>query len=386
MARAAQDNSWEGIVRLAQAAGAVFPELVAAQWALEGGWGREPSGRNNYFGLKSTSPANAKLVLTQEEIKGKLEDQKALFINFPSIKASVEYLVERWYKDWQDHIGVNRNSDAAGAARDLQKQGYATDSKYAEKLIKLMQDKAGAPSGEATPAVQQAASSESKPVLRLRARKDTWLKKEPKDALELGEKGRSGMGQGRVLEVEQHKELAGDAHAWVKLGHGAGSWFIWGPHWQTVADAVVPVPAAQVDWDDFACLVTPDLTVGEVLQYDARRKPRSGGDQRRIIATARQFQAIRTAWKYPLGVTSFYRPEPINKQVGGVPGSRHVTGEAMDLYPVGRSLDAFYQWLLPRWSGALGDGRRKGFVHLDTRGNGGFVPGGGVRPFVTWDY
>jgi hypothetical protein len=57
------------------------------------------------------------------------------------------------------------------------------------------------------------------------------------------------------------------------------------------------VPAAQVDWDDFACLVTPDLTVGEVLQYDARRKPRSGGDQRRIIATARQFQAIRTAWK-----------------------------------------------------------------------------------------
>jgi hypothetical protein len=57
-----------------------------------------------------------------------------------------------------------------------------------------------------------------RPLLRLRARQDTWLKKEPKEALELGEKGRSGMGQGRVLEVEQHKELAGDAHAWVKVG------------------------------------------------------------------------------------------------------------------------------------------------------------------------
>jgi hypothetical protein len=380
MARSTQDNSWEGVTRLAEAAGAKFPELAAAQWALESAWGKTPSGKHNHFGLKG--PGTAKP--TMEVIDGEEVPIVDSFLDFPSLRACVEYLVERWYKDWEGHKGVNRNRSREEAAWDLVKQGYATDPAYADKLIRLMKEHAvPAPVKQAA----QVASSASKSVLRLRARQDTWLKKEPKEALELGEKGRSGMGQGRVLEVEQHKELAGDAHAWVKLGHGAGSWFIWGPHWQTVADAVAPVPPpAQVDWDDFACLVTPDLTVGEVLQYDARRKPRSGGDQRRIMATARQFQAIRTAWKYPLGVTSFYRPEPINKQVGGVPGSRHVTGEAVDLYPIGRSLDAFYQWLLPRWSGALGDGRRKGFIHLDTRGNGGFVPGGGVRPFVTWDY
>jgi hypothetical protein len=388
-----KDTDWGVIATIAKEKGAKYHDLVSAQWALESGWGSKLTGRNNVFGLKGTGAANSSLTSTHEEEGGVMVPQKAWFLDFDSIEACIAYLIDRWYKDFRGHQGVNRASDRNAAAHMLQSEGYATDSRYAAKLITLM-DKHAPAAAPAAPKQEQpvtdaspVAAASPVPLLRLRARQDTWLKKEPKEALVLGEKGRSGMGQGRVLEVEQHKELAGDAHAWVKLGHGAGSWFIWGPHWQTVADAVAPVPAAaQVDWDDFACLVTPNLTVGEVLQYDARRKPRSGGDQRRIMATARQFQAIRTAWKYPLGVTSFYRPEPINKQVGGVPGSRHVTGEAVDLYPIGRSLDAFYQWLLPRWSGALGDGRRKGFIHLDTRGNGGFVPGGGVRPFVTWDY
>jgi uncharacterized protein YcbK (DUF882 family) len=85
-------------------------------------------------------------------------------------------------------------------------------------------------------------------------------------------------------------------------------------------------------------------------------------------------------------VTSFYRPEPINSQVGGVPGSKHTTGEAFDIYPVDRSLESFYQWIRVRWTGGLGDGRPRGFIHLDTRGGGGFVPGAGVRPAAEWIY
>ena len=45
-------NSWEGILEAARVAGAKFPELVAAQWALESNYGKLVSGRNNFFGLK----------------------------------------------------------------------------------------------------------------------------------------------------------------------------------------------------------------------------------------------------------------------------------------------------------------------------------------------
>ena len=45
---------FKGIVNMAKTGGAKFPELVAAQWALESGWGKTPSGKNNYFGIKAT--------------------------------------------------------------------------------------------------------------------------------------------------------------------------------------------------------------------------------------------------------------------------------------------------------------------------------------------
>ena len=46
------DNSYGGIYAAARLAGAKFPECVAAQWALESGWGQHTSGVNNFFGIK----------------------------------------------------------------------------------------------------------------------------------------------------------------------------------------------------------------------------------------------------------------------------------------------------------------------------------------------
>lgn len=383
MARSTSDNSWEGITRLARAAGAKFPELVAAQWALESGWGKKPSGRNNFWGLKGVAGSDSTLTATQEEVGGEMVAQDDLFLNFKSIKEGVEYLVERWYKDFRGHKGVNRNETREAAALDLQKQGYATDSKYAEKLVGLMEQHDAEPAGES--GVSQKASPESQPVMRVEALQDTWLKKGRQQALELGEKERHGVGRGRVYEVLEWREVPEDAHAEVVLAHGAGTWFVWEPHWRKITGAGEAMPR-QVDWDDFSCLVTPHLTVGEVLRWDPRRRPTGAADKRRIIATAEQFEAIRGAWGGPIGVTSFYRPPAVNAQVGGVPNSTHISGMAMDIYPVGRSIDAFYQWLQRRWSGGLGDGRARGFVHLDRRGGGVFVPGAGARPFVTWNY
>jgi uncharacterized protein YcbK (DUF882 family) len=89
----------------------------------------------------------------------------------------------------------------------------------------------------------------------------------------------------------------------------------------------------------------------------------------RILETAREFQAVRMAWGRPLGVTSF-----------------HVSGLAIDIYPIGLPLQALYSFLIGRWTGGFGDGRNRGFIHLDRRGGGRFVPSGGVRPADVWPY
>lgn len=371
-------NTWDGVMAAAKDAGAKYPELVAAQWALESAWGESTSGKNNFFGIKGKGTTR----ITTEVINGARVHVEADFLDFADLGACVQYLVSRWHKDWDQYEGVNRAATRELAAKELVKQGYATDPAYATKLIKLMADKAPAAASAAP-----VAKANPKPILfRIEATQDTWLKKQPVQAAELGDKERVAVAQGKDYAVCGYKEVPADGHAQVELAAGAGTWFIYEPHWRKDQRDGEAMPAS-VDWADFGCLVTPNLTVGEVLQWDKRRIPASGASVRsRLQRTAAEFQKVREAWGRPLGVTSFYRPEPINSQVGGVPGSRHTTGEAFDVYPTDRSLESFYQWIRVRWSGGLGDGRNRGFIHLDTRNGGGFVPGAGARPAAEWLY
>ena len=130
--------SWKGVEDLARKAGARYPELVAAQWALESDWGKSPSGRNNYFGLKADDKEGD--TPTMEEVNGKMVKIKANFMDFPSITAAIEYLVRLWYKDFKTYKGVNNQPTRELAAKALEAEGYATDSGYDTKLIKLMNE------------------------------------------------------------------------------------------------------------------------------------------------------------------------------------------------------------------------------------------------------
>jgi hypothetical protein len=375
-------NTWEGVTAAATAAGAKYPELLAAQWALESGWGKSTSGKNNYFGIKGEGTT----CKTTEFVNGARVHIEAEFMDFADLGACVSYLVTRWYKDFKGYKGVNGAADRELAAKQLVKEGYATDPSYAEKLIKLMAEKA--PKGQS-----QGKSQASKPqskggsvLFKIKASQDTWLKKEPEQVADLEDDQKVAVAWGKEYAVSAYTEVPANGHAQVELGGGAGTWFVFESHWQKETPAG-KAQSSSVDWSDFGCLVTPSLTVGEILQWDKRRTPPSTSANRaRLLRTAAEFQKIREAWGSPLGVTSFYRPEPINSQVGGVPGSKHVSGEAMDVYPSTRSLEEFYQWIRRRWTGGLGDGRNRGFIHLDTRGGGGFVPGAGVGPCAEWLY
>lgn len=131
------NSFWQKFYGLGEAAGARFPELVAAQAALESGWGEHVSGKNNYFGIKG-SPGT--VVTTREVYNGKEVMVEAEFKDFADELECVQYLVDRWYKDYRGYKGVNRASTAQEAAHLLKAEGYATDPVYPELLIGLMDE------------------------------------------------------------------------------------------------------------------------------------------------------------------------------------------------------------------------------------------------------
>jgi hypothetical protein len=133
------NGSWDGVVELAREAGAKFPELVAAQWALESNWGRNTSGTHNYFGLKGSGTTKT----TTEYVNGVPISIRDGFLNFGSIQESVEYLVTRWYKDYKQYSGVNNAKSTSEAAKQLVTQGYATDPAYSSKLLSIVERQTG---------------------------------------------------------------------------------------------------------------------------------------------------------------------------------------------------------------------------------------------------
>lgn len=224
-------------------------------------------------------------------------------------------------------------------------------------------------------------------TMKFIAQQDTLLKKAAIDGHYLSDAGKRPVAKGELLAISRLDEIPGDSHAWVSLNGSGERWALFMPHWLEEQAKPAPAAAPKINWNDFSCPIGKYITVGEVLQYDARRKPKAGSaEEKAIIEVCKQFDAIRSAWAGPIGITSGYRPEPINSQVGGVPGSYHVKGMALDIYPIGESLQRFHEWLVQRWSGGYGDGRPKGFIHIDTRNNGKFSPRAGVRPAAIWDY
>jgi lysozyme family protein len=141
-----------------------------------------------------------------------------------------------------------------------------------------------------------------------------------------------------------------------------------------------------IDWRNWQAHVSEYFTVGEVCQWDQRRIPSDPQIMRNILKLAQELDKIRLAWGNPLGVTSWYRPPAINREVGGVANSQHLYGLAVDIYPVGGDVRTFEDWIDQRWSGRLGWGAARGFVHLDIRDGGGFVVGGAAGKGTRWTY
>jgi hypothetical protein len=121
-----------------------------------------------------------------------------------------------------------------------------------------------------------------------------------------------------------------------------------------------------IDWNDPKAKISKYFTVYEVTKGSSKRIPTDPTIQRNIIDLANKLDKLREAWGSPIGVRSWYRPPTINAAVGGHPNSLHISGKAADIYPINKKIYSFQKLVQKNWSGGIGKGARRGFVHVDT--------------------
>jgi flagellum-specific peptidoglycan hydrolase FlgJ len=123
----------------------VAASLTIAQAALESAWGCSglTKNANNLFGIKGSGNAGNVTMPTTEYVNGKPIKVDAKFAKYTdwgaSIAAHSKLMTDgvSWNKDHYKPVLGKRGADAARAVAAC---GYATDPKYAEKLISIMNE------------------------------------------------------------------------------------------------------------------------------------------------------------------------------------------------------------------------------------------------------
>jgi Peptidase M15 len=182
---------------------------------------------------------------------------------------------------------------------------------------------------------------------------------------------------------------------------GFNTWFLWPAHWKIdgvprvdyveanqaqAAMESTPVVKKPLDWwDGREDMICQFFAEHDVTNGDERRIPSKGSaEEKAILTMAAELDKIRQEWGHPIGVTSWNRPYAINREVGGVSNSQHITGGAADIYTLDSRDYEFEDFLDRHWGGGLGYGvaSGRGFTHLDLR-EGGWRRGPGT---IRWTY
>ena len=136
---------------MAEEAGHPYPEAVAAQYALESGYGQKKAANYNYFGLKSSDAMIKRLaeagieatagdpVATEEIIDGKSQTINDSFLSFKSPEdAFMAYLmfIDTTKKDGERRYGeaLDESETALDYLKGIREAGYATANNYADSL------------------------------------------------------------------------------------------------------------------------------------------------------------------------------------------------------------------------------------------------------------
>lgn len=115
--------------------------------------------------------------------------------------------------------------------------------------------------------------------------------------------------------------------------------------------------------DDLKVKLTPNFALGEFVK-EQHIHLLTDEVYLELIITANRMQVVRDIAQRPIKVTSGWRPEPYNTEIGGVPGSTHTLGKACD-FTCSKLEDVAK--LLKGWQGGFNYYKGQNFIHVDTR-------------------
>jgi hypothetical protein len=151
-------EGWLQVYALAKAAGDKFPEVTASQWALESGWGKSMSGKNNPFGQKAGSQEPGTVVSTREVVNGRSVMMNQKFKDYSSSLEAVAEHVKRWSPKYS-------NAKTSDEAISMIARSYATDPTYARTVSQIIRQQKNAIPVASTQPAPTAPVATSTPVI-----------------------------------------------------------------------------------------------------------------------------------------------------------------------------------------------------------------------------
>ena len=224
--------------------------------------------------------------------------------------------------------------------------------------------------------------------INLTAFHDTVLKTHPINASELA--------AGAIYPVKKNTELTA-----VRIGHekhhyqlefdqplkASRHWWAFIGHWKVElanpeGDPVVsftskptnkgraiklPNISGEVYLGDAICSASPNFFWYEAT-HDGSRIPINTNHVSNIIKIASAAQSARDRIDKPFKITSWYRPEPFNRNAGGARNSTHLSGMALDFLVSGMT-GRHLARVLSDWPGGMGIYPHfPNLLHIDVRG------------------
>ena len=165
---------FDKIYKAAKNSGDKFPEVVAAQAALESGWGSSPSGKNNYFGQKASANEKSTSRQTTEVGSGGSYRTSANFKDYDDESASIKDRIKKWsykYGDAKDvDTAVSRLQLPGGSkipgSKETSHGAYATDPDYTSKISSIAKNYRSRIEDETPTAPAKPISAVAKPITK----------------------------------------------------------------------------------------------------------------------------------------------------------------------------------------------------------------------------
>lgn len=92
------DEGYWQIYNIAKKLGEPFPEVVAAQWAIESGWGASDTGTNNPFGQTAAKGESSTNLGTPDDPSRGSKN----FVNYGSLEEAVQARINKWSSKYKD--------------------------------------------------------------------------------------------------------------------------------------------------------------------------------------------------------------------------------------------------------------------------------------------